>query len=130
MWPLSAAQFSPVTRPCFRRSCPNGPKLDQREITLMEQISATLVLPTPCGNLRDQSPREGNGGSDDNAQQSSCRRRSRPSKMGSNLDMRSIAFDCGNRIVVLFIAINLSGDSFPKMPPHLAGAGLFWPLVG
>jgi hypothetical protein len=38
MWPLSAVQLSPVTRPCYRRSCPNGPRFDQREITRMMSL--------------------------------------------------------------------------------------------
>jgi hypothetical protein len=35
MWPLSAVQLSPVARPCYRRSCPNGPRFIRREITRM-----------------------------------------------------------------------------------------------
>ena len=40
MWPLSAVQLSPVARPCYRRSCPNGPRFDQREITRMMSLLA------------------------------------------------------------------------------------------
>ena len=41
MWPLSAVQFNPVERPCFRRWCPNGLRLDQREITRMMSLFGT-----------------------------------------------------------------------------------------
>ena len=44
MWPLSAVQFSPVTRPCYLRSCPNGPRFDQREITRMMSLLALRVI--------------------------------------------------------------------------------------
>jgi hypothetical protein len=44
MWPLSAVQLSPVARPCFRRSCPNGPRFDQREITRMMSLLAHSVI--------------------------------------------------------------------------------------
>jgi hypothetical protein len=44
MWPLSAVQFSPVTRPCYLRSCPNGPRFDQREITRMMSLLAHSVV--------------------------------------------------------------------------------------
>jgi hypothetical protein len=44
MWPLSAVQLSPVARPCSRRSCPNGPRLDQREITRMMSLMAHSVI--------------------------------------------------------------------------------------
>jgi hypothetical protein len=44
MWPLSAVQFSQVTRPCYLRSCPNGPRFDQREITRMMSLLAHRVI--------------------------------------------------------------------------------------
>jgi hypothetical protein len=44
MWPLSAVQLSPVARPCYRRSCPNGPRFDQREITRMMSLLALSVI--------------------------------------------------------------------------------------
>ena len=44
MWPLSAVQLSPVARPCYRRSCPNGPRFDQREITRMMSLLAHSVI--------------------------------------------------------------------------------------
>jgi len=48
MWPLSAVQLSPVARPCYRRSCPNGPRFDQREITRMMSLLAHHVNSDPC----------------------------------------------------------------------------------
>jgi hypothetical protein len=48
MWPLSALQLSPVARPCYRRSCPNGPRFDQREITRMMSLLANSVISLPA----------------------------------------------------------------------------------
>jgi hypothetical protein len=40
MWPFSAVRLSSVARPCYRRSCPNGPRFDQREIMRMMSLLA------------------------------------------------------------------------------------------
>jgi hypothetical protein len=51
MCPLSAVQFSPVTRPCYLRSCPNGPRFDQREITRMMSLLSLSDVSLPCNRM-------------------------------------------------------------------------------
>ena len=68
-------------------------------------ISPVLLL---VGGLSFHYCPADNGGSDDNAQQSSCRRRSQHTKVGSNLDMRCIVCNWSNCGVALFFAMGFS----------------------